>query len=80
MLKTNHPYLSTHNQIFWHLFVKLYSVGTHHENLLRSLAAMCKVTHFIPRIHTGRETALAETNEVKTHWERLEKFSVLFFK
>ena len=35
------------------LFTYLYSTGTHHENLLKSLVTVSRVTYFIPRDRTG---------------------------
>ena len=31
----------------------LYSVGTHHRNILKLLVTMSRVTFFIPQAHTG---------------------------
>ena len=37
--------------MFWYLFI--YSVGTHQVNLLKVLATMGRVAHFVLRVHTA---------------------------
>ena len=50
----------------------LYSIGTHHRNLLNSLVTMRRVTYFFSPGPT-QETASAKINTVKKQWENLEK-------